>query len=159
MPQNIPNKKSTLIQVMAWCSQARSHYLSQHWSMSSYGVTRPHWVNVIVCLACWAGNIQPLCYSILWVLSRINKQVWLWQLDAHNGINIDVELLQGCQPLETHFSNKLQWFQYFCIILHKFQYFCAETTSVAYRYRKSISIIELFVSIISIYIVFLATIF
>ena len=29
--------------------------------------------------------------------------------------------------------------------------------SVAYRYRKSISIIELFVSIISIYIVFLAT--
>ena len=23
---------------------------------------------------------------------------------------------------------KLQWFQYFCIILHKFQYFCAETT-------------------------------
>ena len=31
--------------------------------------------------------------------------------------------------------------------------------SVAYRYRKSISIIELFVSIISIYIVFLATTF
>ena len=33
------------------------------------------------------------------------------------------------------------------------------TTSVAYRYRKSTSIIELFVSIISIYIGFLATIF
>ena len=31
------------------------------------------------------------------------------------------------------------------------------STSVAYRYRKSISIIELFVSIISIYIGFLAT--
>ena len=31
--------------------------------------------------------------------------------------------------------------------------------SVAYRYRKSISIIELFVSIISIYIEFLATTF
>ena len=30
---------------------------------------------------------------------------------------------QGCQPLETHFSNKLQWFQYFRIIVHKFQYF------------------------------------
>ena len=29
--------------------------------------------------------------------------------------------------METHFSNKLQSFQYFCIILHKFQYFCAET--------------------------------
>ena len=78
MPQTITNKKSTLVQVMAWCRQATSHYLSQHWSMSSYGVTRPHWVNVIVCLACWAGNIQPLCYSILWFLPWINKQVWLW---------------------------------------------------------------------------------
>ena len=39
--------KSTLVQVMAWCRQATSHYLSQRWprSMSSYGVTRPQWVN------------------------------------------------------------------------------------------------------------------
>ena len=39
--------KSTLVQVMAWCRQATSHYLSQCWprSMSPYGVTRPQWVN------------------------------------------------------------------------------------------------------------------
>ena len=39
--------KSTLVQVMAWCHQATSHYLSQCWprSQSSYGVTRPQWVN------------------------------------------------------------------------------------------------------------------
>ena len=39
--------KSTLVQVMAWCRQATSHYLSQCWprSPSSYGVTRPQWVN------------------------------------------------------------------------------------------------------------------
>ena len=39
--------KSTLVQVMAWCPQATSHYLSQCWprSMSPYGVTRPQWVN------------------------------------------------------------------------------------------------------------------
>ena len=38
--------KSTLVQVMAWCRQATSHYLSQCWpsSMSPYGVTRPQWV-------------------------------------------------------------------------------------------------------------------
>ena len=32
--------KSTLVQVMAWCRQAPSHYLSQCWprSMSSYGI-------------------------------------------------------------------------------------------------------------------------
>ena len=38
--------KSTLVQVMAWCRQATSHYLSQCWprSMSPNGVTRPPWV-------------------------------------------------------------------------------------------------------------------
>ena len=41
------NDKSTLVQVMAWCCQATSHYLSQCWPslMSPYGVTRPQWVN------------------------------------------------------------------------------------------------------------------
>ena len=38
--------QSTLVQVMAWCHQATSHYLSQCWprSLSPYGVTRPEWV-------------------------------------------------------------------------------------------------------------------
>ena len=38
--------KSTLVQVMAWCRQATSHYLSQCWprSMTLYGITRPQWV-------------------------------------------------------------------------------------------------------------------
>ena len=35
---------------MAWCRQATSHYLSQCWprSLSSYGITRPQWVNCVV---------------------------------------------------------------------------------------------------------------
>ena len=39
--------QSTLVQVMAWCRQATSHYLSQCWhrSLSPYGVTRPEWVS------------------------------------------------------------------------------------------------------------------
>ena len=39
--------KSTLVQVMAWCRQATSHYLSQCWPrfMSPHGVTRPQSVN------------------------------------------------------------------------------------------------------------------
>ena len=46
MPLDITDDKSTLVQVMAWCRQATSHYLSQCWpsSMSPYGVTRPQWV-------------------------------------------------------------------------------------------------------------------
>ena len=47
MPQNPSDDKSTLVQVMAWCRQAASHYLSQCCprSLSPYGVTRPQWVN------------------------------------------------------------------------------------------------------------------
>ena len=47
MSFDLTNDKSTLVQVMAWCRQATSHYLSQCWprSMPSYGVTRPQWVN------------------------------------------------------------------------------------------------------------------
>ena len=39
--------KSTLVQVMTWCPEAASHYLSKcrPRSMSTYGVTRPQWVN------------------------------------------------------------------------------------------------------------------
>ena len=47
MPLDLTGDKSTLVQVMAWCRQATSHYLSQCWprSLSPYGVTRPQWVN------------------------------------------------------------------------------------------------------------------
>ena len=38
--------KSTLVQVMAWCRQATSHYLSQcrPRSLAPHGATRPQWV-------------------------------------------------------------------------------------------------------------------
>ena len=47
MPLDLTDDKSTLVQVMAWCHQATSHYLSQCCprSMSSNGITRPQWVN------------------------------------------------------------------------------------------------------------------
>ena len=47
MPQNITDDKSTLVQVIAWCRQATSHYLSQCWpkSLSPYNVTWPQWIN------------------------------------------------------------------------------------------------------------------
>ena len=43
MPLDLTDDKSTLVQVMAWCRQATSHYLSQCWPrfMSPYDVTRP----------------------------------------------------------------------------------------------------------------------
>ena len=43
----------TLVQVMAWCRQATSHYLSLCWptSLMPYGATRPQWVNWILHIA------------------------------------------------------------------------------------------------------------
>ena len=48
MPVDLIDDKAALVQAMAWCRQATSHYLSQCWprSMSPYGVTWPRWVNV-----------------------------------------------------------------------------------------------------------------
>ena len=43
MSLDFTDDQSTLVQVMAWCHQATSHYLSQCWprSLLPYGVTRP----------------------------------------------------------------------------------------------------------------------
>ena len=43
MSLDFTDDQSTLVQAMAWCCQATSHYLSQCWprSLLSYGVTRP----------------------------------------------------------------------------------------------------------------------
>ena len=53
--------KSTLVEVMAWCRQATSHYLSQ-WHVNSdlspYGTTRPQWVNTL------RGRQRPLCHAL-----------------------------------------------------------------------------------------------
>ena len=53
MSLDLTEDKSTLVQVMAWCHQATSHYLSQCWprSVLPYGVIRPQWVNSL-----WPGR-------------------------------------------------------------------------------------------------------
>ena len=48
MSLDFTDNQSTLVQVMAWCRQATSHYLSQCWPRSAlpFGITGPQWVNV-----------------------------------------------------------------------------------------------------------------
>ena len=45
MSLDLSDYKSTLVQVMAWCRQATSHYLNQSWlrCLTPSGVTRPQW--------------------------------------------------------------------------------------------------------------------
>ena len=56
LPQDSTVDKSTLVQVMAWCLQAPSHYLKQCWprSLLPYGFNRPQWVN------CCLFSTKPL---------------------------------------------------------------------------------------------------
>ena len=58
MPLKLINEKSTLVQVMAWCHQATSHYQSQCWlrSVFPYGITRPQWVNPLTYLKFWNNS-------------------------------------------------------------------------------------------------------
>ena len=48
MPMNFTNKRSSLVQVMAWCRQATSHYVNQYWprSPTPFGISWPQWVNL-----------------------------------------------------------------------------------------------------------------
>ena len=71
-----------LVQVMAWCHQAPSHYLSQCWprSMSPYGITRPQCVN-----DGWLGkvvnHVLPVSQflfltRLLIALNKIPQEIW-----------------------------------------------------------------------------------
>ena len=49
MSLDLTDDQSILVQVMACCHQATSHYLTQCWprSLSPYGITSPEWVNTL----------------------------------------------------------------------------------------------------------------
>ena len=69
MPQDLTDDKSTLVQVMAWCHQATSHYLSQFWprSLSPYGVTRPQWAG-------WETSARPLANASENLAGRVENR-------------------------------------------------------------------------------------
>ena len=65
------DNKSSLVQGMACCRVATSHYLNQWWprSLTPYGVNKPEWVKQGECLS-------PFILSILSVM-------WSWQQRYH----------------------------------------------------------------------------
>ena len=105
MPHDLTEHKSTLVQVMAWCRKATSHYLSQCWPrpMSPYGVSRPQWVvssdlllfmyeNILLILnsSDAADGIFQLwgsipCLLMRWLLkSPGHQQTWYWLCKTDN---------------------------------------------------------------------------
>ena len=78
MPQDLTDDKSTLVQVMAWCRQATSHYLSQCWlsPLSPYGVARPQWVLNSLSLGRIGSNCQSvISKNMLWIIFMLLTDV------------------------------------------------------------------------------------
>ena len=63
MSLDLTEDKSTLVQIMAWCRQATSLYLSQCWPrfVLPYGVIRPQWVNHM-----WLPNLTIVMRRSMW---------------------------------------------------------------------------------------------
>ena len=84
MSKNQTNANSTLVQVMAWCHQAPSHYLNWCWpkSLPTYGITRPWWVNYLrLHDTIWHHRIWSILVQLMtWCLtaqSCHSTQCWL----------------------------------------------------------------------------------
>ena len=101
MTLDLTYDKSTLVQVMAWCRQATSHYLSQCGprSMSPYGVTRPQWVKLKFC---W--------HSGTWSLK------WQW-LHKHDRVPVQ-EVQNGCHIALQQSGAIIMWFNITYFIQH-----------------------------------------
>ena len=82
MPQHLTDHQSTLVQVMAWCCQATSHYLIQCWprSLSPYYITRPQWVNSSAPGRCGNDFKSVMSEQMLWVgfMSTSCKTAFKW---------------------------------------------------------------------------------
>ena len=71
--------QSTLVQVMAWCRHATSHYLSQcsPRSLLPYGVTRPQWVNLQNKIICpfpkFNSGTVEVWERMLWVIDLFHN--------------------------------------------------------------------------------------
>ena len=70
MSLDLTDDKSTLVQVMAWCRQATSHYLSRCWlrPVSPYGVTRPQWVKNLY---------TKYVYIYIYIYTHTHTHQWL----------------------------------------------------------------------------------
>ena len=101
MPQDPTNGKSALAQVMAWCHQATSHYLSQCWSISLTPYrNRAYLLNSLSISDKYPGSIADVTqwgYGDIWYgdMGINGDMIWkicdIWFLDIidihHRGIN------------------------------------------------------------------------
>ena len=84
MPLNLTNEESTLVQVMAWCHQASSHYLNRCWP-KFYEATWCHSATMSLFTQCWNWNLLEELgqYHGCWCPGSLRHQII-----GSNGIDI-----------------------------------------------------------------------
>ena len=110
MSLDFTDDQSTLVQVMAWCHQATSHYLSQYWprSLSPYGLTRPQWFNTL-------RPAQNGCRQQFWLQFWNEKKICI-------AITVDLKCVFG--SLNYHMSALVQLIALCCQATDHYQMLC-----------------------------------
>ena len=106
MLQDFIDDKSTLVQVVAWCRQAKNHYLSQCWprSISPYGVARPQWVNIPVMVTL---DISGPPLKVNGTPRNMSTPLLEWVSWFHNMGS--TEILVGHKCMDPCLSETLNW--------------------------------------------------
>ena len=112
MSWELPEDKSTLFQVMDWCSQATNHYLSQCWPRSKppYGVTRPQWVYTLRPRQNGHHLVDNIFAFIFlnenaWILNNISLKLFL--MGPINNIPVLVQIMAWCWPSNKPWSEPM----------------------------------------------------
>ena len=105
MPQNIFDGQSALVQVMAWCCQATSHYLNQKWPrlMIPFGKTRAQWVNSLwLSEAIWWQRYRS-------ILAQVMAFAWLHQAIAWTNVDLSPIRSSYIHPCMIPQAQNLAW--------------------------------------------------
>ena len=109
MPWDLTDDKSTLVQVMAWCRQATSHYLNQCWpsSMSPYGITRPQWVNTLAQGRCGSNfKRKTLKFIIQNSLATHHEIALRWMPQNLTRKSTLVQIMDWCGQAASHYLSQ-----------------------------------------------------
>ena len=117
MSLDFTDDQSILVQVMAWCHQATSHYLSQCWprSLSPYGITRPQWVKKnnlcwSICTLSWNTHLCRKFVNESFLAIGLTVSVVLYQPWASTLVTIFctcILWIKPCKGRSAQISNKL----------------------------------------------------
>ena len=113
MSLDLTDDKSPLAQVMVWCHQTTSHYLSQCWprSISPYGIIRLQWVNkkkeIIPC-----SPPAEYIWGVSWDMSTDRTET-MRQIEVPN-FNGYINPRQANLPLQELANLGLTWVFFIC---------------------------------------------